>query len=299
MIYLIGTADTKGEELGFLEGLIRKYTPQEVTVLDVSTQSHSNSLGIPPEEIATYHPQGIDLLRLNDRGEAIEAMAEALTQYLKTHPATAVLGIGGSGGTSLVCQALRELPVGLPKVMVSTVASGNTRPYVGASDIFMLYSITDLAGLNSISRRILTNAAHALLGMITHPIEEVSTDKPALGMTMFGVTTPCVQQVRRHLEKDYDCIIFHATGIGGQSMEKLIASGMMRHVIDVTLTEVCDHLMGGILSAGKSRRLDAIIETGIPYIGSVGRPGYGEFWARSKPCLSTTETASSIYTIPR
>ncbi len=268
MVYIVGTVDTKGEELAFLATLFEeKGIPCKV--VDVSTQLHEFPPDITQQEIASCHPEGESILELTDRGKAIGLMSDALKAFFKGKDPKGILGIGGSGGTSLICGALRDLPAGLPKVMVSTIASGNTRPYVGASDIFMLYSISDLAGLNSISRKILTNAANALMGMVKGDTSVDVKDKPPLGMTMFGVTTPCVQQIRKELEKDYDCIVFHATGIGGQSMEKLIGSGMMKHVIDITTTEICDHLFDGILSAGESR-MDAIIEAGIPYIGSVG-----------------------------
>ena len=268
MVYIIGTVDTKGEELAFLASLFERHNIP-CQVVDVSTQLHDHPSAISQQEIAAFHPEGSAILAWGDRGKAIASMSEALTAFLKQQQPSGILGIGGSGGTSLICGALRELPAGLPKLMVSTVASGNTRPYVGASDIFMLYSISDLAGLNSISRRILSNAAHALIGMVKEKVELPEQDKPPLGLTMFGVTTPCVQYIRKELESDFDCMVFHATGIGGQSMEKLIASGMMKHVIDMTTTEICDHLMGGVLSAGEAR-MDAVIDSGIPYIGSVG-----------------------------
>lgn len=152
--------------------------------------------------------------------------------------------------------------------MVSTMASGNVAPYVGPNDIAMMYSVTDVAGINKISRVVLANAAHALAGMIKGPVP-LGEDRPLLGLTMFGVTTPCVDMVRHTMEKDYDCLVFHATGAGGQSFEKLVDSGMMKAVIDVTTTEVCDHLMGGVLSAGEGR-LDAFARTAIPYVGSAG-----------------------------
>ncbi|MEM9723165.1 MAG: Tm-1-like ATP-binding domain-containing protein [Bacteroidota bacterium] len=268
MIYIIGTIDTKGEELAFLASL---FESQEIPcqVIDVSTQVHSLPTDISQKEIASYHEKGETILELTDRGQAITFMSEALSTFLSTNAPSAVLGIGGSGGTSLICKALRELPIGIPKLMVSTVASGNTRPYIGASDICMLYTVSDLAGLNSISRKILSNAAHAIMGMVKAAPVTRTQDKSILGMTMFGVTTPCIQQIREQLKDQYDCMVFHATGIGGQSMEKLIDSGLMEYVIDITLTEVCDHLMGGVLSAGETR-LDSIVKTKIPYIGSVG-----------------------------
>jgi uncharacterized protein (UPF0261 family) len=180
-----------------------------------------------------------------------------------------IIGLGGSGGTSLVTTGMRSLPIGTPKLMVSTVASGNVAPYVGPNDICMMYSVTDVAGINRISSVVLGNAAHALAGMVRETIPERAEAKPALGLTMFGVTTPCVNAVREMLEQDYDCLVFHATGTGGQSLEKLADSGMLAGVLDITTTEVCDLLMGGVFSAGDDR-LGAIIRSRIPYVGSVG-----------------------------
>ena len=146
---------------------------------------------------------------------------------------------------------MRALPIGVPKVMVSTMASGDTAPYVGPSDICMMYSVTDVQGINRISEKVLANAAHALAGMIAAPRPpESSSTKPALGLTMFGVTTPCVQAVTRRWRTTYDCLVFHATGVGGQSMEKLADSGLLAGVIDVSTTEVADEIVGGVLSAG-------------------------------------------------
>ncbi len=154
-----------------------------------------------------------------------------------------IISAGGSGGTALATPAMRALPVGMPKLMVSTVASGDVKRYVGPSDICMMYSVTDVQGINRISEQVLSNAAHALAGMIAHRARHrARRRKPAIGLTMFGVTTPCVQAVQRALEAEYDCIVFHATGTGGQSMEKLADSGLLAGVIDVTTTEVADLL---------------------------------------------------------
>jgi uncharacterized protein (UPF0261 family) len=180
-----------------------------------------------------------------------------------------IISAGGSGGTALVTPAMRSLPVGVPKVMVSTVASGNVRQYVGPSDICMMYSVTDVAGINRISASVLSNAAHALAGMIGFRQEADRSRLPAIGLTMFGVTTPCVQTVAQALQMRYDCLVFHATGTGGQSMEKLVESGMLEGVIDVTTTEVADFLVGGVMSAGEDR-MGAIIRSKIPYVGSCG-----------------------------
>ena len=180
-----------------------------------------------------------------------------------------IVSAGGSGGTSLATPAMRALPIGCPKVMVSTMASGDTRPYVGPSDICMMYSVTDVQGINRISERVLANAAHALAGMISHAPTAESAAKPAVGLTMFGVTTPCVQIVTKRLEEQYDCLVFHATGTGGQSMEKLADSGLLEGVIDVSTTEVADEIGGGVLSAGPTR-LDVFARHALPYVGSCG-----------------------------
>jgi uncharacterized protein (UPF0261 family) len=165
-------------------------------------------------------------------------------------------------------------------MMVSTVASGDVRPYVGPSDICMMYSVTDISGINRISERVLANAAHALAGMIAYGRGDgtPSDTKPAIGLTMFGLTTACVQAVTKQLEERYDCLVFHATGTGGQSMEKLVDSGLLAGVIDVTTTEITDEIVGGVLSAGPAR-MDAMIRNRIPYVGSVGAADMVNFWA--------------------
>jgi uncharacterized protein (UPF0261 family) len=171
--------------------------------------------------------------------------------------------------TALATQAMRALPIGCPKVMVSTMASGDTRPYVGPSDICMMYSVTDVQGINRISEKVLANAAHALAGMIAHPAPQGTDTRPALGLTMFGVTTACVQAVTKRLGDSHDCLVFHATGVGGQSMEKLADSGLLAGVIDVTTTEIADEVVGGVLSAGPTR-LDVFARHPLPYVGSCG-----------------------------
>ena len=268
--YIIGTCDTKYTELNFVKTLIQQAGIPSVLV-DVGTLNPDFRADIIATTLAKFHPQRPNFLTKNEgRGDAVIAMSEALEHFLLDQKDIAgIIGLGGSGGTSLIARGLRALPVGLPKVMVSTVASGNTAPYVGASDIFMLYSITDIAGINQISNIILGNAANALVGMIQQLIPAYKISKPVIGMTMFGVTTPCVTQIRAALEGDYDCLIFHATGTGGRSMEKLIDSGFINKVLDITTTEICDLHVGGIMSAGEDR-MGAIIRKKIPYIGSVG-----------------------------
>jgi uncharacterized protein (UPF0261 family) len=191
-----------------------------------------------------------------------------------------IIGIGGSGGTALITQAMQALPVGVPKVMVSTVASGNVAPYVGAADIAMMYSITDVAGLNRISRVVLGNAANAVAGMAANPVPPSAADLPAAGLTMFGVTTPLVTQLVEALAGRYDPLVFHATGTGGRSMEKLVGSGLITAVLDMTTTEVADLIVGGVFPAGPDR-FDVVAQTAVPYVGSCGALDMVNFGAKS------------------
>ena len=267
--YIAGTFDTKARELLFIKSCLDRQRLRTITV-DLSTSQKPSPAAISPSEVARHHPQGIRGVFTGDRGSAVAAMAEAFTHFLAgRRDVGGIISAGGSGGTALVTPAMRSLPVGVPKVMVSTVASGNVRQYVGPADICMMYSVTDVAGINRISAKVLSNAAHALAGMIGCRQEIAGSRLPAIGLTMFGVTTPCVQAVAKALKLHFDCLVFHATGTGGQSMEKLADSGMLAGVIDVTTTEVADFLMGGVMSAGEDR-MGAIIRSRIPYVGSCG-----------------------------
>lgn len=267
--YVIGTCDTKSAELRYVRGLIEA-AGVETVLVDIGTRGDGRDADFKPADVAANHPDGAGAVFVNDRGEATAAMAMALERFLAARSdVDGVIGLGGSGGTAMITPAMRKLDVGVPKLMVSTVASGNVAPYVGPSDITMVYSVTDVAGINRISRRVLGNAAHALAGMLTNRVPSATADKPAIGLTMFGVTTPCVNRAVELLQEDYDCLVFHATGTGGQSMEKLVDSGMIEGVLDVSTTEVCDLLMGGVMSAGEDR-LGAIARTGVPYVGSCG-----------------------------
>ncbi|WP_343714729.1 Tm-1-like ATP-binding domain-containing protein [Inquilinus sp.] len=271
--YVIGTCDTKGRELAYVKGLIEARGVPAVLV-DVGTGSGGPTPGVAVDvtarEVALHHPGGIDAVFSDDRGRAVGSMAEALRGFLGSRADVGgVIGLGGSGGTALATPAMRDLPVGVPKIMVSTVASGNVAPYVGPADIMMMYSVTDVSGINRISRAVLGNAAEALAGMVAHPPPRSEADKPALGLTMFGVTTPCVEQVSRAFRDEYDCLVFHATGTGGRSMEKLVESGLIGGVIDITTTEICDLLFGGVLACGEDR-FDSIIRTRVPYVASCG-----------------------------
>ncbi len=267
--YVAGTFDTKGRELFYLRQCLEKLGLRVVTV-DLSTAGKTSTASVHPREVARHHPEGERAVFTDDRGSAVTAMALAFERFmLSRRDVGGLVSAGGSGGTTLATQAMRALPVGLPKVMVSTMASGDVRPYVGPSDICMMYSITDVSGINRISEKVLANAAHALAGMIAHPAPSAGSVKPALGLTMFGVTTPCVQAVTKRLGEAYDCLVFHATGVGGQSMEKLADSGLLEGVIDVSTTEVADEIVGGVLSAGP-QRLDVFARRAIPYVGSCG-----------------------------
>lgn len=268
--YVAGTFDTKGRELMYVRQCLERRGLRVVTV-DLATSGKPSSASVHPREVARHHPQGESAVFTSDRGSAVTGMALAFERFLLSRrDVGGVLGAGGSGGTALVTQAMRALPVGLPKLMVSTMASGDTRPYVGPSDICMMYSVTDVSGINRISERVLANAANALAGMMIHAASAgESMSKPALGLTMFGVTTPCVQALTRQLGADYDCLVFHATGVGGQSMEKLADSGLLAGVIDVSTTEVADEIVGGVLSAGP-QRMDVFARHALPYVGSCG-----------------------------
>jgi uncharacterized protein (UPF0261 family)/ABC-type branched-subunit amino acid transport system ATPase component len=278
--YVAGTFDTKGRELFFVRNCLEKLGLRTVTV-DLATSGKPSPAMINPREVARHHPRGESAVFTGDRGSAVSEMALAFEHFVaRRRDLGGLISAGGSGGTALATPAMRRLPIGVPKVMVSSVASGDVRPYVGPSDLCMMYSVTDVAGINRISERVLSNAAHALAGMIAYgrPADAPSDAKPAIGLTMFGVTTPCVQAVTRALEERYDCLVFHATGTGGQSMEKLVDSGLLAAVIDVTTTEIADEIVGGVLSAGPTR-LDAIARARVPYVGSCGALDMVNFWA--------------------
>ena len=277
--YVAGTFDTKGRELMFVRNALEKLGLRTVTV-DLATSGKPSSAMVHPREVARHHPKGERAVFTGDRGSSVEEMAVAFAHFVtRRRDLGGIISAGGSGGTALATAAMRRLPVGVPKVMVSTVASGDVKPYVGPADICMMYSVTDIAGINRISEKVLSNAAHALAGMIAYGSTAATADaRPALGLTMFGLTTPCVAAVTRQLESEYDCLVFHATGTGGQSLEKLVESGLLSGVIDVTTTEITDEVVGGVLSAGPDR-LDVFARTPFPYVGSCGALDMCNFWA--------------------
>ena len=268
-VYAVATMDTKGHELMFVAQRLRDLGVAVKTV-DVGTHAEPVVLPDVPRQ-SVWGDQPID--PGSDRGMAVTAMGQALRRYLSLEcdagRVAAVIGIGGSGGTAIITHAMRTMPIGLPKLMVSTVASGNTAPYVDCSDITMMYSVVDVAGLNVVLRKVLSNAATAVAGMVSHPADP-GDSRPAIGMTMFGVTTPCVTRVQKIMDdRGYDGLVFHATGSGGRAMEQLVESGLIRGVLDVTTTEVADEIVGGVFPGGPER-FDRLLRQEIPWLLSLG-----------------------------
>ncbi len=254
-----------------------------VRLVDLSTSGTQSGADIPAHQVAAFHPRGPSGVFLSDRGQSIAGMTQAFEAWIRHQSVSGIIGAGGSGNTAMIAPAMRALPIGVPKVMISTVASGDVRPYVGPSDILMLHAVADVQGLNAITRTVLANGAHALAGMVKGRAaapDAVPDERPTLGITMFGVTTPCVQAITKALESQADCLVFHATGIGGQSMEKLVDAGLIRSVIDITTTEVCDLLFGGVFPATEDR-FGAIIRQRIPYVGSLGALDMVNFGGRA------------------
>jgi uncharacterized protein (UPF0261 family) len=274
-VALLGTLDTKGHEYEFLRERVRE---QGVDVLLLDAGVLGEPLTTPDigrDEVAAAGGAKVAaLVAGNDRGAAIDAMARgAAVVVARLHAEgrlDGILGLGGSGNSTIIAQAMRALPVGVPKLLVSTVASGDTRPYVGAVDIAMMYSVVDIAGVNRISAQIMTNAAAMIAGAAKARVPDIGSEKPLIGATMFGVTTPCVTYARERLEGlGYEVLVFHATGAGGQSLEALARAGYLAGVLDVTTTELADELVGGVLSAGPDR-LEAAGERGLPQVVSLG-----------------------------
>jgi uncharacterized protein (UPF0261 family) len=272
-VLLIGTLDTKGAEYAYVRDLIEA-RGVDTHIIDLGTGEPQFVPHVTAAVVAEAGGSTLQAIRDRaDRSTAIDVMlagARAVTrQAFEAGTFDGVLGLGGGGGTALITAAMRELPVGVPKLMVSTMASGNTAPYVDVKDITMMFSVVDIAGLNPLSRRILANAAGAIVGMVTQEVPP-ATDRPLIAATMFGVTTPCVTAARERLESaGYDVLVFHATGTGGRAMEGLINDGWFAGVLDVTTTEWADEVVGGVLSAGPSR-LSAAGRQGVPQVVSVG-----------------------------
>jgi len=274
-IAVLGTFDSKGEEHAFVADLIRQkgHTP---LLIDVGTGAKPTiTPDITREEVAAA--DGLDLSALmarKDRGECVVAMSQAAPKLVAGLAAEGkidgIISLGGGGGTALGSGAMRGLPVGFPKVMVSTLASGNTAHYVGSTDITMIPSIVDVAGLNRISKTIFTRAVGAICGMVEMEIAPTAAERPLIAASMFGNTTECVDAARKTLEEaGYEVLVFHATGTGGKTMEKLIEDGLITGVLDITTTEWADELVGGTLSAGPTR-LEATGQAGVPAIVTPG-----------------------------
>ena len=276
IVVLLGTLDTKGAEYAFLRDRVRA-AGCDVILVDAGVMSTSSPADIGADEVAAAAGESrAALAAAHDRGPAMAAMTRGATAVVERLHAEgrldAILGVGGSGGSSLISAAMQALPVGVPKLLVSTMASGDTRPYVGTSDIAMMYSVVDVAGINGISEKVFTNAATAAAGMARAAAAFTSTitPKPLVGATMFGVTTPCVTKARELLEaRGYEVLVFHATGAGGRSMEALMKAGFITGSLDVTTTELVDELVGGVLSAGPDR-LEMAGALGIPQVVSLG-----------------------------
>jgi uncharacterized protein (UPF0261 family) len=267
--YVVGTLDTKGEELRYVRDLIAD-AGVPTRLVDVGPRSQDTHCDVRSSEVASCHRASSGAIFSNDRGKAIEAMAQAFSQFLPDQKDVGgVIGLGGSGGSAIITPGLQALPIGIPKIMVSTLASGDVSAYVGTSDIQMINPVTDIAGLNSVSRVVLGNAAHSLAGMMLRPIKRLEGSNPAIGLTMYGVTTPCVRHVTDQLKSQFDCLVFHATGPGGQSMERLLESAFLSGLIDVTTSDIVDLLLGGHFAA-KDDRLGAVAKTCAPYVGSCG-----------------------------
>lgn len=274
-VFLPGTLDTKGEEFAFLVKLLKQKNIECIT-------ADAGVLGPPaftpdfPRELV-FKAGGADLeaiLRERNRGQAVEAAARGVTRIAldlyQQGRIQGVLGMGGSAGTTIATAAMRALPFGFPKIMISTLASGQVRPFVGLKDITMINSVVDISGINRVSRIVIANATSAMAGML-HPVTLPPLgQKTTIAATMFGVTTPCVEAARRKLDQaSLETLVFHATGSGGMTMESFIRDGLIQGVLDITTTELADELVGGVLSAGKDRLTAASI-MGIPQVISVG-----------------------------
>jgi uncharacterized protein (UPF0261 family) len=284
-IAILATLDTKGDEAAFLAECIRARGFRAL-VVDVSTTDAAKRQGdvSRADLLRDLSKELADAINSRDRGTAVAAMGEAAARSLAVlndaGKIDGVIGIGGSGGTSIACRAMRALPLGVPKIMVSTVASGDVTAFVGAKDIVMVPAIVDLAGLNRISRGVLARSAGAVCGMVEANRRDSSDDRPLVVASMFGNTTQCVEAAKRILEDDgYEVLVFHATGSGGRTMEELIAAGLVAGVLDITTTEWADELCGGVMSAGPAR-LGAAARRDVPAIVAPGCLDMVNFWSR-------------------
>jgi uncharacterized protein (UPF0261 family) len=276
-VILIGTLDTKGVEFLFVRDLLHEGGVPTI-VMDAAVQAPPHfAPDIGRDQVYAAAGTSIEAVKqAADRGLAIESAARGVAKIILDLHAQGkvdgVLALGGSAGTTIATAAMRALPFGVPKLMVSTLASGQVKQYVGVRDILMLHSVVDISGLNRISRTVLANAAYAMIGMVRRPPSALrpQSDKPLVAATMFGVTTPCVEAARKVLEEHgYEVLVFHATGTGGMTMESFIRDGLIKGVLDITTTELADELVGGILTAGRDRLTSAGL-AGVPQVVSLG-----------------------------
>ncbi len=274
-VCIVGTMDTKGVEFSFIKSQIESAGVSTCVINTGILGEPQLTPDISADEVAQAGGSSLQALRdEGDRGNSVAVMAQgAATRVAEKHAAGEIDGIislGGSAGTTIGTTAMQAVPVGVPKIMVSTLASGDTSPYVQSKDICMMYSVVDIAGINRLSRQILANAAGAIVGMVNAQAPAATADKPLIAATMFGVTTPCVTKARKVLEAaGYEVLVFHATGTGGQAMEDLVKGGFLAGVLDATTTELADELVGGVLSAGPDR-LEAAGEIGVPQVVAPG-----------------------------
>jgi uncharacterized protein (UPF0261 family) len=284
-VFLFATLDTKGREADFVRALLRSWDVA-VTLVDVGALGKpAVAADVPRERIFELADTTLEAVQKKaDRGDAVTKAAAGAARLAREAHArgevSGVLGLGGSAGTTIATAAMRALPLGVPKVMVSTLASGTVRQFVGDKDIFMLNAVVDILGINRISREVLSQAARAMAGLVIYPHpQEQADDKPLVAATMFGVTTACVERARETLERaGCEVLVFHATGNGGQAMESLIREGVIAGVLDVTTTELADEHVGGFLSAGPDR-LTAAGQMGIPQVVSTGALDMANFYA--------------------
>ena len=274
-VCIVGTMDTKDVEFSFIKSQIES-TGVSTCVINTGILGEPQlTPDVSADEVAQAGGSSLQALRdEGDRGNSVAVMAQGAATLIAEKQAAGeidgIISLGGSAGTTIGTTAMQAVPVGVPKIMVSTLASGDTSPYVQSKDICMMYSVVDIAGINRLSRQILANAAGAIVGMVNAEVPTAAADKPLIAATMFGVTTPCVTKAREVLETaGYEVLVFHATGTGGQAMEDLVRGGFLAGVLDVTTTELADELVGGVLSAGPDR-LEAAGEAGLPQVVSPG-----------------------------
>jgi len=266
IVLVAGTMDTKAAELRYVRDILRR-NGLTARLADLSLRSSVTGADIPSHEIAT-----IDTNTNRPLGDRVGQMADAFEEYVSKRPdIQGIIALGGSSGSAVAAPGLRALPLGIPKILVTTMASGDISPYIRGSDVIVIPSVADISGLNQITGQILANAANSLSGMVKarQKTGQIQVERPSVALSMFGITTPCVTNLSKLLAENYECITFHATGWGGQSMEALVAEGQVSVVCDITTTEIADEIAGGILSAG-AQRLDVFSRINVPYLGAAG-----------------------------